>query len=361
MSEAVPLVVKHPESEKNLLTQIQTPTEGYERHYPEIVRLALIQLEEQFWTSNEMKVELDRMQLLFDLDEERRHAIKFVLNLFVRYELQVGDMWQRIGNIFPRPEVKMACSIIDMVERAVHAEFYDQVNKQLGLDTDDHYMAFLNEPELKKRVDWMGRLLSPRAKDPILGVIIFSLTETALLFSSFAILKSFQTNGFNDIPVIVRGTNQSAKDEDLHGMVSAEIINTYYRERGTTLFEDKERYVKVKQAIHYALDHESAIIRKAIPSGSLNGTTVEQFITYVKRRLNIYAERLGIPHEFDLTGVDDPVSGWFEENTAAYKVPDFFTPGMPMEYETGGWDEDGFVRALKKQADIQGGKLVYGN
>lgn len=360
MSEVAPLVTKYPESEK-ILTRIQTPTDGYERHYPEIVELAMIQLEKQFWTSGEMVVELDRMQLLHDLSPERRHAIEFVLNLFVRYELQVGDMWQRIGQIFPRPEVKMACAIIDMMERAVHAEFYDQVNQQLGLTTDEHYMAFLNNPELKKRVDWMGKLLSPRAKDPILGVIIFSLTETALLFSSFSILKSFQSNGFNDIPVIVRGTNQSAKDEDLHGMVSAAIINRYYQELGTTLFEDKERYEKVRKAIHYALEHETMIIKQAIPSGELNGTTVEQFITYVKRRLNIYAERLGLPHEFDLSGVDDPVSGWFEENTVAYKVPDFFTPGVSSEYEKGGWDEQGFIRALVNKSSIQGGKLVQGN
>lgn len=339
------------------LTKIQTPTDSYERHYPKIVELANIQLEEQFWTSNEMKVHLDKMQLLHDLSEDRRHAIKFVLNLFVRYELQVADMWQRIAQIFPRPEVKLACSVVDMVERAVHAEFYNQVNIQMGLDKDEHYMAFLENPELKKRVDWLGKLLSPRAKDPILGVIIFSLTETALLFSSFSILKSFQSNGLNMIPVIVRGTNQSAKDEDLHGKISAEIINTHYRELGTTLFEDKERYEKVKQAIHYAFDHESLIIRQAIPSGELNGTTVEQYETYVKHRLNVYAERLGLPHEFVIE--DNPVREWFEEGTEAYKVPDFFTPGMGMEYEMS-WDEQGFIRALENDMSVVGGKLVNG-
>jgi ribonucleotide reductase beta subunit family protein with ferritin-like domain len=340
------------------LTQIQTETESYERHYPNIVELALKQLEEQFWTSREMKVELDKMQLLHDLSPERQHAIKFVLNLFVRYELSVGDMWQRMGQLFPRPEVKMAASIIDMVERAVHAEFYNEVNIQMGLDKEEHYMAFLENPELKKRVDWLGRLMSPRAKDPILGVIIFSMTETALLFSSFAILKSFQTNGLNMIPVIVRGTNQSAKDEDLHGLVSAEIINTYYRELGTTLFADKDRYEKVRQAVHYAFEHESLIIREAIPSGVLNGTTVEEFEDMIKYRLNVYCERLGLPHEFvpETTTVRD----WFEEGTASYKMPDFFTPGMPMEYEMS-WDEDAFVRALEKEAKIEGGKLVYGN
>lgn len=359
MTEAVPLVVKHPKTEE-VLTRIQTPTDGYERHYPEIVELALIQLEKQFWTASEMVVELDRMQLLHGLDEDRQHAIRFVLNLFVRYELQVADMWQRIAQLFPRPEVKLACSVIDMVERAVHAEFYNEVNIQMGLDTDEHYLAFLENPELKKRVDWMGKLLSPRAKDPILGVIIFSLTETALLFSSFSILKSFQSNGFNDIPVIVRGTNQSAKDEDLHGLVSAAIINRYYHERGIRLKDDEERYPKVKQAIHYAYEHECLIIDQAIPGGVLNGTTAEEFKTYVKYRLNTYCDRLGIPREFEIDPELDTVRRWFEDNTKAYKVPDFFTPGMSSEYETGGWDEEGFIRALKKEATIQGGKLVYG-
>jgi ribonucleotide reductase beta subunit family protein with ferritin-like domain len=228
------------------------------------------------------------------------------------------------------------------------------------LNKDEHYLAFLADPELKKRVDWLGRLMSPRAKDPILGVIIFSMTETALLFSSFAILKSFQSNGLNMIPVLVRGTNQSAKDEDLHGEISAEIINTYYKELGTTLFEDKDRYEKVKQAIHYAFFHESRIIRQAIPSGFLNGTTVEQFETFVKYRLNVYAERLGLPHEFDIPEGENPVRDWFEENTAAYKMPDFFTPGMSMEYEMG-WDKSGFKRALEREATVVGGELKYGN
>ena len=80
------------------------------------------------------------------------------------------------------------------------------------MDTDEHYLAYVNDPELNERVEWLGKVLNQ--KDKILATIIFSMTETSLLFSSFAILKSFQSNGYNQIPVIVRGTNQSALDED---------------------------------------------------------------------------------------------------------------------------------------------------
>jgi ribonucleotide reductase beta subunit family protein with ferritin-like domain len=327
-----------------LLTKIQTPTDSYERHYPKLVELANKQLEEQLWFSSEMIVELDRMQLLYELTPEQLHAVKTVLTFFVRYELNVGDMWKRIAEIFPRPEVKLAASVVEMVERAVHAEFYDQPNKQLGLDNDEHYLAFTKDPELKERADWLSGLLNNK-EDEILGVIIFSMTETALLFSSFAIFKSFQSNGYNLIPVIARGTNQSAIDEDLHGIISAEIINTYYEEFGTSLFEDKKRYNQVVKAVHYAYEHECRIIDIAIPGDKFNGIDKQEYKEFVKHRLNIYLERLGLPHEFVVGACS--ITDWFELNTYAYKVIDFFSAGMGMEYESS-WDETGFIRGWKE-------------
>lgn len=332
---------------ENFLPRIMTPTDSYVRHYPGFVEFANKQLEDQFWTSTEMKVELDRMQLLYELSPEQTHAVKFVLNLFVRYELRVGDMWQKIGKLFPRPEVQLVSSVIEMIERAVHAEFYNQLNIQLGLDTEEYYLSFLNDPVLKERVDWLGDLLSME-DDPVLALAIFSMTETAILFSSFAILKSFQSNGNNMIPVVVRGTNQSAIDEDLHGQVSAAILNQYFNEMGTTLFADKDCYQKVRKAVLYAAEHEDRIIDLAIPSSKLNGVDKEDFKKFVRKRLNLYLDRLGLPPEFENT--ESPIEDWFELNTVAYKVVDFFTPGMGSEYEQG-WSEDAFTTALMQMGE----------
>ncbi|MNQ66741.1 ribonucleotide-diphosphate reductase subunit beta [compost metagenome] len=327
-----------------LLTQIQTPTDSYTRHYPRIVELANKQLEEQLWFSSEMVVELDRMQLLYELTPEQLHAVKTVLTFFVRYELTVGDMWRKISEVFPRPEVKLASSVIEAVERAVHAEFYDQPNKQLGLDNDGHYLAYTKDPELVERASWLGNLLNDK-DDPILSIIIFSMTETALLFSSFAILKSFQSNGYNLIPVIVRGTNQSAIDEDLHGMISAEIINTYYGELGKKLLDDKERYTKVVEAVQYAYEHECRIIDIAIPGESFNGVPKQEYKEFVKKRLNTYLTRLQLPEYFEVG--ECSITSWFELNTYAYKVIDFFSAGLGMEYESS-WNNEGFIKGWKE-------------
>lgn len=325
-------------------TRIQTPTDSYVRYYPKIVELANKQLEDQLWFSSEMKVELDKMQLKYELSPEQQHTVKFLLNLFVKYELEVGSMWAKIGKIFPRPEVKLAASVVEMVERAVHAEFYNQINIQLGLDTDDHYLEFMNDPVLKERAEWLGKLLSDK-DDEILSVIIFSMTETALLFSPFSMLKSFQSNGNNKIPVTARGTNQSAVDEDLHGMISAEIINTYYSELGTTLKDDKVRYKKVREAVQQVYLHEERIVDLAIIGESLNGATKQEYKNFVKHRLNIYLERLNLPHEFEVG--ECSIIDWFEKNTYSYKVIDFFSTGQGQEYELG-WNKRGFGSSWRK-------------
>lgn len=328
----------------NAITRIRQETESYVRCYPKIVEIANVQLEKQLWFSSEMKMELDRIQLKYELTPAQRHAVLTVLKLFLQYELIVGEeFWMgTIAKVFPRPEVKLAASIIAMTELAVHAEFYDQINIQLGLDSDEYYSEYKQNPVLKERMDWLDSVL--QGEDKILSCIVFSMTETAILFSAFSILKSFQSNGYNKIPVTVRGTNQSAIDEDLHGELSAEIINTYYRELGSSLVEDTERYTKVLEAVQYAYEHECLVIDEAIPEDSLNGVPKQHYKEHVKFRLNVFLNRLGCPDYF-MVG-DCSMTDWFAKGTEAYKSIDFFTAGVGMEY-TLAWSEESFYDALK--------------
>ncbi len=329
---------------ENDIPRICQETDSYVRHYPILVELANKQLEKQFWTSSEMKVELDRMQLLYGLEENQFHAAKTVLHLFLRYELMVGRFWEDVvAKTFPRPEVQLASSVVAMTERAIHAEFYNQLNVILGMDSDEDYTAYVNDPVLNERVEWLGKVMGQ--EDKILATIIFSMTETALLFSSFAILKSFQSNGYNLLPVIVRGTNQSAIDEDLHGIISAEIINTYYAEKGGRLEDDEERYDAVKKAVTHAYDHECRIIEMAFLEDTLNGVTKEDLKAFVRYRLNLYLERIQLPLMFPVEACK--IVDWFEKNTYSYKMVDFFTSGVGMEYESS-WDDVGFGKCWER-------------
>jgi len=334
----------------NAKTRIMTETDSYATIYPKFLDFADQQFDKQFWTNTEMKVELDRMQLLFELSESQLHAVKFVLQLFLKYELIVGEeFWNGLFiRVFPTPEAKAMAAAFAAFELQVHARFYNQLNVQLGLDKDEHYRAYAANPELAARVEWLEKVLS--GEDKLLSVIVFSMTETALLFASFAILKSFQTNGYNKIAVTVRGTNQSAIDEDLHGFAAAWAVNQHYKELGRPLREDTNRVEQIYKAIQYAYEHECLIIDLAFLEDTLNGMTKDDFKNYVKVRLNVFAERLGLDLPFP--GAESPITKWFELGTDSYKMVDFFTPGMGMEYESG-WDEHGFIRGIIQQLEEQ--------
>lgn len=357
---------KYLNSEKTGLvqTRITTPNSSYELKYPKVIELADQQAEDQLWFKNEMVVENDRMELEYVLSEEQLHAVKTVLHLFLQYELHVGDeYWNGIFvKLFPRWESKAGAVTMAFIELMVHARSYNEINIVLGLDTDEYYTSYVDDPLLNARMEWLDGVL--RGENKMLSALCFSLTETALLFSSFAILKSFQANGNNLIKVIAQIANQSALDEDLHGTYAVEHFNTYFTEVGVPLWEHEEMFSKLLEACHHVFEHEKQIVALAIPKGELNGFTVEEYIEFVAYRIGVFLERLNIPtefipEEFQVHYKDSEVATMFNKNTYGYQMPDFFTKGQNREYESS-WSADKFLEGyLKaKQRDFEAKKAL---
>lgn len=333
-------------------TRITSPNSSYELKYPKVLELADKQAEEQLWFKNEMVVENDRMELEYVLTQQQLHAVKTVLHLFLQYELHVGDeYWNGIFvKLFPRWESKAGASTMAFIELMVHARSYNEINIVLGLDRDSYYTAYVNDPILNSRMEWLEGIL--RGDNKMLSALCFSLTETALLFSSFAILKSFQANGINLIKVIAQIANQSALDEDLHGTYAVEHFNTYFAEVGMPLWEHDDMFAKLIAACHYVFEHEKRIIAMAIPEGELNGFTTEDYVLFVAYRIGVFLERLGVPQElvpeeFRVSYLESSVATMFNKNTYGYQMPDFFTKGQNREYESS-WSADQFLDGYRK-------------
>lgn len=336
-------------------TRITSPNSSYELKYPKVLELADKQSEEQLWFKNEMVVANDQMELEYVLTEDQLHAVKTVLHLFLQYELHVGDeYWNGIFiKLFPRWESKAGAVTMAFIELMVHARSYNEINIVLGLDTDEYYTSYIDDLLLNARMEWLDGVL--RGENKMLSALCFSLTETALLFSSFAILKSFQANGNNLIKVIAQIANQSALDEDLHGSYAVEHFNTYFAEVGVPLWEHPEMFGKLLEACQHVFEHEKQIVKMAIPSGELNGFTSEEYIQFVAYRVGIFLTRLNvptelIPEEFRVDYKESKVALIFEKNTYGYQMPDFFTKGQNREYESS-WSADKFLEAYIKAKD----------
>lgn len=320
------------------LPQIMTPTDSYVTHYPKFIELADTQLEKCFWTSNEIAVEKDRQDMLVNMTEAEHHAVTTALKLFVKYEIFVGtEYWlTRVMNKFPRPEIQRMASVFGMTELAVHAPFYNKLNEVLGLNTDEFYTSYVDDPVLKSRVDFLDSVV--HSDDDLLSLAAFSIVEGAILFSSFAMFKNFQSNGNNLIGSTVQGINQSVIDEGLHQTAGALLFKTVLKEM--KLKHDTKEYLcnSIRQVAKTIAEHEERIVDMLFEKGSLRGITSEQLKTFVRSRVNICLSDLGIEPVFPIEA--NPVAEWFYTGMQSYQQVDFFS-SVGREYQRG-WNEKAF-------------------
>lgn len=304
---------------------ITTPTDSFVVRFPKAVEFADKQLS-VFWLADEIKVEKDAHDLLTNLTEAEKHGVFTVLKLFSLYELFVGrDYWTgRIMEMFPRPEIQRMASVFGMFELAVHQPFYDKINQALGLSTDEFYTSYLNDESLKSRIDFIKQWENSDYFLPM-----FSMMEGAVLYSSFAFLKHFQSQGKNKLLNIVRGINFSVRDENLHAEAGAWLYN--------------ESKPSVKETVIYEIadnifQHERAIIAKIFEKGKIEGITSHQLENFVQSRLNVCLRNLGLDDLFDVTY--NPIADSFYKGINDFNFNDFFS-GQGREYSRG-WDSTSF-------------------
>lgn len=321
------------------LPRIKTPTDSYVVHYPQFIELANTQLEKCFWTSSEIAMEKDKQDMLINLTEAEKHAVTTALKLFVKYEIFVGtEYWlTRVLNTYPRPEIQRMASVFGMMELAVHAPFYNKLNEVLGLNTEEFYTSYVDDPILKSRVDFLDSVVD--SEDDLLSLAAFSIIEGAILFSSFAVFKNFQSNGNNLISNTVRGISQSILDEGLHQTAGAYLFNTVLKE--SKLKTDVVATLKqnIREVAKVLAEHEERIAEMLFEKGPLRGMTLEGLKTFVRSRVDICLGDLGIEPIFNI--VNNPVAEWFYKSAQGYQANDFFS-GISREY-TRGWNHDKFV------------------
>lgn len=327
--------MKHP--------KIKTPTESYVVHYPEFIKYSRKQLEEFFWTPDEINIDKDKQDMLVNMTEAEKHAVTTALKLFVKYELFVGtEYWlTRVMNKFPRPEIQRMASVFGMVELAVHAPFYNKLNEVLGLNTDEFYTSYVDDPILKERIDFLNDIVD--SEDDLLSLAVFSMMEGAVLFSSFALFKNFQSNGNNLIRNTVAGINQSVLDEALHADAGAALYKKVVKESKLKAEELQELHNAIELYAGLLYEHEVRIIEMFFEKGDLRGITKEQMKAFVAHRVNHCLKQLDVEPYLEVN--DHTIEEWFYGGVEKYQQVDFFN-NLGREYQRG-WNEKGFEWVVK--------------
>ena len=161
----------------------------------------------------------------------------------------------------------------------------------LGLDTDNFYESYVDDPELKTRMDWIDKLVAE--KDLALSLAVFSMVEGAILYSNFAFLKHFQAEGKNKLVNVTAGINFSVRDECIHSESGAFLYKTLLEEGYTGFYTKEHRDSLIKQAAAEIYEHECRIIEMTFEKGEIEGINERDLKTFVQSRIDLCLEQLG--------------------------------------------------------------------
>jgi len=278
------------------------------------------------WSAEELGVEKDENDVRTMLTDGERHGLTTTLKLFTQYELHIGDeFWSgKFKRMFPRPDIQRAANAFAFTEINSHAPFYEMVNKTLNLATDEFYNSWKEEPILVDRMEFIEGHLA--TQDPYKCLAAFSFMEGAVLYSSFAFIKSFNMGGYNLIPHIAAGVDISCKEEHSHFQFSSWVYRQLMLEETDLGLIDEAKKddlqamcLRLAKAVYV---HETKIIDMIFSKGGIRTITKEEILHFVRNRIDVCLEGLGCPRLFDEE--DGTVSNWFYDALSTYKFADFF-------------------------------------
>jgi ribonucleotide reductase beta subunit family protein with ferritin-like domain len=171
------------------------------------------------------------------------------------------------------------------------------------------------------------------------------MVEGVILYSSFAFLKHYQSQGKNKLMNVVRGINFSVRDENMHSTGGAWAfkykLEQLKQELSPEAFELHKIAIEaqVRLVAQKLYEHECQIIAKLFEQGEIKGITAHQLENFVQSRVNECLKQLGFAKEYDVKY--NPISEWFYKGINDYTFNDFFS-GLGNQYHRS-WDSADFI------------------
>ena len=271
------------------------------------------------WLADEVPLASDLNDWKLNLDDSERNLIGNILKSFAQTETYVNDYWStKVAVWFPKHEIKaMACAFADF--ESIHAEAYARLNEELGLDD---FKAFMEDEEARAKIDRLTEQPGETIEDKALSLAIFSaFTEGVNLFSSFAVLMSFQLRN------MMKGTGQivewSVRDESLHSKAGCWLYRTLLEEAPE--LDTPQLTQAIYEACDLSVKLEFDFIDKAFEMGNIDGLTKPQLKNFIKERANQKLVELGYsPIYNDIDPNLLKQMEWFGHLTSGKTHQDFF-------------------------------------
>lgn len=291
------------------------------------------------WSAQEIPVEDDKHDYLSVMSIPQRRLTDTTLQLFVEIEQRVGEVWAIIASWFPHSEIEGACSEISRMEKSVHAFFYQKMSDVLNIDPATIAKNQQVISVLREKLELLNTITTDLSANKPLSLFTVAAIEQVLLFSNFAMLKSFKANGHNLIKKTLTGVDYVIQDEQLHGDYAAYLHNTYIQELGYMPYEHEANCYRVIREI---ISHEDAVIDYVYDGiSSINDITADQLKIFIRSRANTLLTSMGMQEYYTLH-LPNPIASWFYQGIKSIKVHDFFAASTTQYRKN--WKIDNFSR-----------------
>jgi ribonucleoside-diphosphate reductase beta chain len=290
--------------------------------YPELLAFQDA-INHSYWLVSEWNFISDMQDFQTQLNPVEREIVRKALLAISQIEVAVKRYWTKIGDVFAKPEIEQIGVTFGESE-VRHANAYSHLLEVLNLNDD--FSRLLEVPEIRGRVDYLQKHIAGNSnagiKRQVLNLALFSLfVENVSLFSQFLIVKSFNKyrNVLKDIDNVIQATQ---KEEQIHAMFGAQLINIVRKERPDWF--DDTFYMTLYEACDKAFEAEDKIVEWIFQGTDLSFLTRRDVKEFLKNRFNQGLELIGGRTYF---GVDKEVVSrlqWFEDEIAAEVNTDFF-------------------------------------
>jgi ribonucleoside-diphosphate reductase beta chain len=300
-----------------------------------------------FWLHTEISMQGDVKDWNENLSPAEKNLVGNILLGFAQTECAVSDYWTgMVTKWFPKHEIRQMAMSFGSQE-TVHAVAYSYLNETLGLED---FKAFLHEPSMAAKFEYLMGTKSEYThedlaksadarRDVARSLAIFSaFAEGVSLYSSFAVLYSFQMRNF--LKGIGQQMKWSVRDESLHSKMGCQLFNHMCSEYPELRSQVQ---AEVEEAAGYMVEMELEYIEKIFEMGDLENLKKDDLKEFIKKRANEKLNELGYEVVFNYDDEKASNLDWFYHLTGGVTWTDFFAQ-RSTDYSKAGeeenWDED---------------------
>lgn len=282
------------------------------------------------WTPNEFTFTSDLQQYKTELTPQEQVIIKNALSAIGQIEISVKKFWTKLGDTLPHPSLSDLGITMGNIE-VIHNNAYEKLLDVLQMQDvfEENLKLDIIQGRVKYLRKYLDKVYTDNRKQYIYSLILFTLyVENVSLFSQFYII-----NWFNRYKGLLKDTAQqvayTAKEETLHGLAGAKIVNTI-RQELPELF-DAELEEKILHEAQESYNAECKLIDWMV--GDYNDDKINADILrgYIQRRLNDSLEMIGFKKIFDIDPKIVELTTWMDEDVMGNTMTDFFHK-RPVEY-----------------------------